>query len=196
MIVIALAVVVVIVVVIVLIGPGGSSPKPTTAASVTKTSAPAPAASTTASTTPSTTASSTTSAGSTTSGTTTAGSTSAKPIAQINLTPPAGSSSKATGIAEVLREGSSYGIAIVGANIPPNASYPPNAYAVWLYNTPTDAAILGFVNPGVGSNGRLSTAGPLPANAAHYKYVVVTIETTAKPKVPGTAILTGALTGL
>ena len=60
--------------------------------------------------------------------------------------------SKAAGIAEVLNEGSADGVAIVAQNMPPNANKPPNAYAVWLYNSPTDAQILGFVNPGVGKH--------------------------------------------
>ena len=67
--------------------------------------------------------------------------------------------SKAAGIAEVLKEGATDGIAIVAQNVTPNTTKPPNAYAVWLYNSPTDAHLLGFVNPGVGANGRLSTAG-------------------------------------
>ena len=56
--------------------------------------------------------------------------------------------------------------------------------------------ILGFVNPGVGSNGRLSAAGPLPANASRFKNLVVTVETSGSPKKPGTIILQGKLTGL
>ncbi|MFZ0043615.1 MAG: hypothetical protein WAK93_20065, partial [Solirubrobacteraceae bacterium] len=121
--------------------------------------------------------------------------TAAKVISQINLTPPT-AGSKAAGIAEVLKQGTTDGIAIVAQNVPPNTKSPPNAYAVWLYNSPTDAHILGFVNPAVGSNGRLSTAGGLPTNAAHYKNLIVTVETTASPKTPGQIILQGALTGV
>ena len=65
-------------------------------------------------------------------------STAAKVIAQINLTPTA-AGSKTAGIAEVLKEGANNGIAIVAQNVPPNTTKPPNAYAVWLYNSPTDA---------------------------------------------------------
>ncbi len=114
-------------------------------------------------------------------------------IAQINLTPPT-ATSKAAGIAEVLKEGVNNGIAIVAQNVTPNTTKPPNAYAVWLYNSATDAHILGFVNPGVAANGRLSTAGGLPANAAHYKQLIVTVETKASPTTPGTIILQGKLT--
>jgi hypothetical protein len=122
-------------------------------------------------------------------------STGARVVAQINLTPPT-SGSKAAGIAEVLKEGANNGIAVVAQNVPPNTTKPPNAYAVWLYNSSTDSHILGFVNPGVGKNGRLSTAGGLPTNAAHYKQLIVTVETQANPKTPGTIILQGGLTGL
>ncbi len=181
LIVIGLVVAVVIVGLIVLIGGGGSKKKNSTVASTAtslSSSTTAPAAS---ATTPATTSTGT--------------STSAKVVAQINLTPPA-AGSKAAGIAEVLREGTTNGIAIVAQNVPPNTTHPPNAYAVWLYNSPTDAHILGFVNPGVPKTGKLSTAGGLPANASHYKQLVVTLETSANPKAPGTIILQGTLTGV
>jgi len=121
--------------------------------------------------------------------------TSAQILAQINLTPPQ-PASRAAGIAEVLREGTVDGIAIVAQNVPANTSRPPNAYAVWLYNSPSDARILGFVNPGVGANGRFSTASRLPAGAVHYQRLIVTLETSATPKAPGQIVLEGPLTGL
>jgi hypothetical protein len=118
-------------------------------------------------------------------------------VAQINLSPPSSAKkSKIAGIAEVLNEGSSDGVAIVAQNVPPNKTKPPDAYAVWLYNSTKDAKLLGFVNPSVGKTGRLSTAGGLPSNAKHYKEIVVTLETTASPKQPGSIVLQGALTGL
>ena len=52
------------------------------------------------------------------------------------------------------------------------------------------------MNPSVGKNGRLSTAGGLPTNASHYKQLIVTLETTASPKQPGSIVLQGALTGI
>jgi hypothetical protein len=130
--------------------------------------------------------------------TTSTSGTSASVVAQINLSPPpSDKKSKAAGIAEVLNEGSIDGVAIVAQNVPANATKPhPNAYAVWLYNSPSDAKILGFVNPGVGKTGRLSTAGRLPSNASHFKQLIVTLETTASPKQPGSIVLQGALTGL
>jgi hypothetical protein len=171
----AAVVIVIVVLFLVIHGSGGSSPKQPAASKPTTSSTAAPATSTTA--------------------TTSTTSSAAKVVSQINLTPPA-AGSKAAGIAEILSEGATDGIAIVAQNVPPNTTKPPNAYAVWLYNTPTDSHILGFVNPGVASNGRLSTAGGLPANAAHYKQLIVTVETSANPKTPGHIILQGTLTGL
>jgi hypothetical protein len=104
--------------------------------------------------------------------------------------------SKVTGIAEVLQDGSTKGLAIGARNVPPNTTHPPNAYAVWLYNSPTDARILGFVSPGVGKNGRLTTAGALPSDAGLYRTLIVTLETNGNPKTPGTIILRGTLAGL
>jgi hypothetical protein len=75
--------------------------------------------------------------------------------------------------------------------VPANTRH--DAYAVWLYNSPSDTQILGFVNPGVTTTKVLQTAGPLPANAAHFKQLLVTIETQSKPKAPGKIILQGAL---
>ena len=170
----ALAVVVAVVLIVVL--NGGSSNKPSTQAS----------------TTPPTTTTAAGSTGTSTSGSTTS-TTATKVIGQINLTPPE-SSSKAAGIAEILQQGKTNGIAIVAQGVPPNTKH--DAYAVWLYNSGADSQLLGFVNPGVGTNGRLSTAGALPSGAGRFKELVVTLETQAKPKQPGTIVLQGQLTGL
>jgi hypothetical protein len=97
-------------------------------------------------------------------------------------------------IAEVVKQGGKAAIAIVGHGLPPNTKH--NAYAVWLYNAPGDAALLGFVNPGVGKDGRVETTGPLPSNAVHFKRLLITVETTANPQQPGQVILRGNLTGV
>ncbi len=66
---------------------------------------------------------------------------------------------------------------------------------MWLFNSPTDAVRLGFVNPGVGKNGHIDTAGVLPANAAHYRELLITLETAAAPAAPGHIVLAGPLRG-
>jgi hypothetical protein len=170
----AIVVLIVLIVVVVASGSGGSgSASSTAAASVSTTS------STPTSSTP----------------TTSTSSTAAKVVAQINLLPPT-PGGKAAGIAEVLNEGANDGIAIVAQDVPPNTTHPPNAYAVWLYNSPSDTHILGFVNPGVGKSGRISTASGLPTNASRFKQVIITEETTSNPKTPGKIILQGPLSGL
>jgi anti-sigma-K factor RskA len=122
-----------------------------------------------------------------------AGSAGAKVITQINLsaTAPRG---KATAIADVLQEGSAREVAIVGQSVPANTKH--NSYEVWLYNSPSDAVSLGFVDPGVSAGGRLSAAGPLPADASRYRKLIVTTETVAHPKAPGPILLAGTITGL
>jgi hypothetical protein len=124
--------------------------------------------------------------------TSTSATTAPQVVRQINLTSPSPANSKLTGLADVLKQGTTEGIAIIAQNVPPNTKH--DAYAVWLYNSPSDSHILGFVNPGVGANRRLSTAGPLPANASHYRQLIVTLETQANPSAPGTIILQGPFT--
>jgi hypothetical protein len=132
---------------------------------------------------------------SSTTGTSSTGSTSgsgAKLLAQINLKSPSGA--PAVGIAQILKTSSTRAVAILGQHLTPNTRH--NAYAVWLYNSPTDSVLLGFVSPAVGSSGKLQTLGTLPSNAAHFHKLIVTVETAPKPKTPGTIVLEGTLAGL
>lgn len=117
------------------------------------------------------------------------GGTKAKLVAQVNLNPPSGGAAK--GIAEILRAGSNLAVAIIAEHVPPNKGH--TAYAVWLYNSASDALRLGFVSPGVGSTGRLETTGPLPTNLSHFHHLIVTLETSASPKQPGQIVLEGTL---
>ena len=165
------AVAVVVAVVIVIIASSGGSKK--------KTAAPTPSTPTSSAvaSTPST-------------GTAGTGTTGAQLVAQVNLVSPGGGK-KTAGVAQVIRQGANTGLVIVAQGVPPNTNH--DAYAVWLYNSPSDSHILGFVNPGVKPDGKLQTAGVLPANASHYKQLLVTLETQAKPTAPGRIVLEGAL---
>jgi hypothetical protein len=118
-----------------------------------------------------------------------------KVLAQINLKPPNGGGSP-LGVAEVLRINGQTGVVIVANGLAPNRKRPPNHYAVWLYSAPTASELVGVVKGLVGSNGRLETGGGLPSNAARYREVLVTLETTPNPKTPGKIVLTGQLKGL
>ena len=181
----AAALIILIIVLSIALG-GGPSKSPhktagtTTTTPGTSTLAPAGSTTGTTTTTPST-------------GTTTTPGSSAKIVAQVNLKPPSGSGTEA-GIAEVLKAGSNQALAILAQHLTPNTKH--NAYAVWLYNTSTDSHLLGFVSPPVGSNGQLRTEGSLPSNVSHYHHLIITVETQASPKTPGTIILEGTLTGI
>jgi hypothetical protein len=159
---------VIIFVIVLVVAGGGSSKKQTSTTSAANTP-----------TTPTVASSTTTSATAT-----------ARPIAQVNLVSPT-HDKKIAGVAEVIKQGTKTGLVIVAQGVPANSNH--DAYAVWLYNSQTDNHILGFVNPGVKTDGKLQTAGPLPANAAHFKQLLVTLETQAKPHGPGKVVLEGPL---
>jgi Sigma-70, region 4 len=172
----ALVVVAVVVVLAVLLS-GGSSSKHSDGAA---------ASGTTATTgTPATTG---TTATTSTSGTTPK----AQVVSQTNLNPPSGAGD-AKGVGIVVKEGSAYGIVIEAAHMAPNDK---NAYAAWLYNSPTDAYRLGFVNPPVGKSGTLQVGSTLPTNAGRFKHLLLTLETQSNPKTPGTIVLQGPFTGV
>lgn len=117
-------------------------------------------------------------------------STQARVITAVNLLPPSGGG-QAKGIAQVVDVGSNTGVVIYAQAIPANKN---NFYAVWLYNSATDYKLVGYVSPGVGSNGQLQTTGPLPANANHYGQLLVAVQTKDHPKPPGPVVLQGKLT--
>jgi len=170
----AIVVVVVVVVLLVVLSSSSSSKHPSTTTAAQGTTTGAATGTTTG----------------TTSGTTST--TAAKAVAQINLNPPSGTGA-AKGAVIVVKAGTAYGIIVEAQGLAPNSH---NAYAVWLSNSPTDSARIGFVNTPVGKNGRLETEGALPTNAAHYKNLLLTLETSATPKTPGQVVLQGALKGV
>ena len=161
--------VIVIVVVIIALSSGSSSKTPPTTASST------PSAGT------STPASTPTGASTGTTGTT------PRSLATVKLSPSA-AGSKAQGVAEAFVQTSKIYLALVAINLAANSH---NFYAVWLSNSPSDSRLIGF-SPAVTSNGRLQAAGTLTASDGRYKQLLLTLETTAHPKVPGTTVLSGA----
>jgi hypothetical protein len=118
-------------------------------------------------------------------------STTPTPVAQIKLSSPKGGTTTA-GLAQIVKQGTKTAILIVAQGVQPNTKR--DAYAVWLFNSTSDKKLLGFVNPGVTSNGKLQTADPqLPADTAHYHQLLITLETQSNPKAPGTIVLQGPL---
>lgn len=124
--------------------------------------------------------------------TTTASTTTTQPkiLGQVNLLPPNGKG-RAKGIAEVIAESGKLAVLIVASGLTPNTKR--DVYAVWLYSSSSREVRVGFVTPGVGSNGRVERLGLLPSNAASYTRLMVTLEPQPPPSTPGTVVLTGAL---
>ncbi|MBV9196990.1 MAG: sigma-70 region 4 domain-containing protein [Solirubrobacterales bacterium] len=114
----------------------------------------------------------------------------ARVVAQITLQPTA-AATKAQGVAQVVRVGENQGIVLVARGMPANTKR--DFYAVWLFNSITDERLIGFVSPGVGANGQMETTGALPANVAHYRSVLISLETHTQPKAPTRVVLHGAL---
>ncbi|MGI8573078.1 MAG: hypothetical protein ACR2L9_10715 [Solirubrobacteraceae bacterium] len=111
-----------------------------------------------------------------------------KILAQVNLLPPSGTS-KAKGAAELLTEKGTLAVLLVASGLAPNTKH--DVYAVWLYNSPAKYVRVGFVTPGVGSNGKVERLGLLPANAASYSKLLLTLEPQPPPAHPGNVVLAG-----
>jgi hypothetical protein len=111
-------------------------------------------------------------------------------VARVRLRPPH-RRGRARGVAEVLKTGATYRVKIVAHGLKRNTV--SNAYAVWLYNTPDECRLLGFVYPEVGRNGRVRTAGALPKDAKRFHRLVISLEISARPRDPHHVVLSGRL---
>jgi hypothetical protein len=162
------AIVVVIVVVVVLVSSGGGkgSTPTTTAAGTT-----------------------TTTTGTGTSSTSTTSATKPKLDSTIQLSSPEQSTS-ASGVAYVLSSGSRRAFYVSAQGLPPSSGF---FYAVWLYNSPSNAEPLGRASS-VSSNGRMQGGNPLPSNAGDYAKFIITRETSSHPSQPGPTVLSGSFT--
>jgi hypothetical protein len=137
-------------------------------------------------------------AGNTASTTSTTSTTGTAVVSQVNLTSPS-SASNALGVAQVVTKNGSLGLIMQGQGLPKCGR--KFAYGVWLYNSPSDARILGFVNSDKPSFDTCLTTGnklvaisALPTNASHYRQLIVTRETgSSQPARPGTIVLRGEL---
>jgi hypothetical protein len=122
-----------------------------------------------------------------TSGTSTTAAGSPKAEATIQMRAPAGS--PATGAVEILSEGSKRAFYILAEHLPETTGF---FYAVWLYNSPSDALALSKAKP-VTKGHRLAGAALLPSNAAHFREILLTRETSTRPTTPGPIVLRGRL---
>jgi Sigma-70, region 4 len=114
-----------------------------------------------------------------------------KLLSQIALASPSGGKTP-DGRAYVVSVQNELGLLVAARGLKPNTKHPANSYALWLYNSPSDSHILGFVTPAVGKNGSFNVPAPLPSNASHYRMVIVTLETVSNPKTPGKVVLEGS----
>jgi hypothetical protein len=104
----------------------------------------------------------------------------------------AGSNHNAFGAGAVVRQKDGSLLLLVQARgLPPNSHH--NAYAVWLVNTPSDARLLGFVDPAVRASGTFSTGTTLPSDVSRFHSLEVTIERSSQPTSPGPAVLRSPL---
>ncbi len=142
---------------------------------------PPPPAAARSSTTPATA-----SAGATTPATST---TPPKILAAMNLLPPS-RRGRAKGVAEILTERGTLAVLLVASGLAPNTKH--DIYAVWLYSSPSRYVRVGYVQPGVTSNGKVERLGLLPANTARYSQLLVTLEPQPPPSHPSRVVLSGS----
>ena len=92
----------------------------------------------------------------------------------------------------ILQEGSRRAYYIAAVGLPATEGF---FYALWLYNSPSDAKPLNRT-PKVTSNGKLAGGALLPPGAEKYHEMLLTRETQASPppKKPGAIVLRGKLT--
>ncbi len=104
---------------------------------------------------------------------------------------PAAAGSAAGGSARVQRQPDGLLLLLRGHGLPPNTS--SDSYAVWLYNSQSDARLLGFVSPAVGVSGSFTNSAMLPSDAGSFHTLVLTVENVEQPSAPGRIVLRGAL---
>ena len=108
----------------------------------------------------------------------------------------AGAGRRPSGRVELAAEGGGRLLTVSAVHLPPERTAPPQAYAVWLFNSRHDAVRLGFVVPPVSTGGEFESHRELPAQAARYREIVVTLEDGADPLPQGPIFLRAALPAL
>jgi hypothetical protein len=105
---------------------------------------------------------------------------------------PAGSDRNALGAGDLIRQKSGGLLLLLQAHGLAANSH-GDSYAVWLFNAPGDARLLGFVSPGVGAAGTFSSGVTLPDDAFRFHTLIVTLEQSSQPTTPGRAVLRAPL---
>lgn len=100
------------------------------------------------------------------------------------------SSHKAFGTGVVVSQHGNLLLLLQARGLAPNHH---DSYGVWLYNSPRDARLLGFVPRPVGTNGTFTSSVILPGEAGRFHSLIVTLEHSQLPKTPGTTVLRSPL---
>jgi hypothetical protein len=95
--------------------------------------------------------------------------------------------SRSIGVVEVLTENGKRAFYIAAEHLPASRHF---FYAVWLYNSHTSSVPLSKA-PTVGSDHKLAGGALLPSNAASYREILLTRETSTHPTRPGHVVLRG-----
>lgn len=106
---------------------------------------------------------------------------------QLSLSPTE-PSSRASGEGIVVSKGSRRAFYVKTSGLSPTSGF----YAVWLYNSASDAVALGKLPP-VDSKGRAEGGGPLTPQLSSFDKLIVTRETTQHPSTPGPIVLSAPL---
>jgi hypothetical protein len=106
-------------------------------------------------------------------------------IAKLALKP-TGSNPNASGTGSLVRQKGGLLLLLTARGLAPNRH---DAYAVWLFNSPADARLLGFVSPAVGATGRFASGVTLPGDASRFHSLIVTLERSSRPMTPGQTVL-------
>jgi hypothetical protein len=95
--------------------------------------------------------------------------------------------SRSAAAVDIIAEGSKRAFYIEAQHLAPSKGF---FYAIWLYSSPRSFLPLSK-SPPVGSNKRLAGGALLPANAATYREMLLTRETSDHPTHPGRVVLRG-----
>jgi hypothetical protein len=106
---------------------------------------------------------------------------------------PSGAGAQPTGATRIAASPRGRQLTIVAERLPAEGRHPPQAYAVWLFNSRRDALLLGFVVPRVGNGGKFVSHQDLPSQASRYGQIVVTLESKASAGPQGPMVLRGEI---
>ena len=112
-------------------------------------------------------------------------------LGQANLAPPEGSDDDANGVAFVVRQGGQLGLAVQAQGLA--ASSRESAYGVWLYNSPSNARFLGFIQTPVAADGNLQSVSALEQDTEGFRELLLTRESQENPQRPSNIVLRGEI---